>query len=108
MFTLLMPFFISMQPKLSTVIVNSKFPFTAQPHSIALVWQPTMSIFQCFLMVKIMVIYTKILLSRKTPKLLQNMNSKNFHVASDHSIQKIANKIRMDLDIATQKRIPKN
>ena len=102
-FTLLMPFFISMKPKISTVVVNSKFPFTVQPHSIVLVWQPTMSIFQYFLMVKIMMIYAKILLSRKTPKSLQNMNWKNFHVASDHCIQKIAYKIGMDVDIATQK-----
>ena len=87
-----------MQPKLSTIIVNSKLPFTAQPHSILSVWQPTMSIFQCFLVVKIMLIYAKILL-----KTLQTMNSKNFHVASDHSIQKIVNKIGMDVDIATQK-----
>ena len=50
-----------------------------------------------------MVIYAKILLSRKTPKLLQNMNSKNFHVASNYGIQKIANKIGMDVDTATQK-----
>ena len=103
MFNLLMPFFISMQPKLSTITANSKFPFTAQPHSIFLVWQPTMSIFQCFLVVKIMLIYAKILLSRKTPKSLQNMNSKNFHVTLDHSIQKIANKIGVEVDIATQK-----
>ena len=103
MFNLLMPFFISMQPKLSTITANSKFPFTAQPHSIFLVWQPTMSIFQCFLVVKIMLIYAKVLLSRKKPKLLQTMDSKNFHVASDHSIQKIANKVSMDVDIATQK-----
>ena len=48
------PFLISMQPKLSTVIVNSKFPFTAQTHSVVLVWQSTMSIFKCFLVVKIM------------------------------------------------------
>ena len=103
MFPLLMPFFISMQPKLSTVIVNSKFPFTARPHSIVLLWQPTMSVFQCFLVVKIMITYPKILLSRKMPKSLQIMNSKNYHVASDHSIQKIANKISMDVDTATQK-----
>ena len=92
-----------MQPKLSTITINSKFLFTAQPHSIFSVWQPTMSIFQCFLMVKIMLIYAKILLFRKTPKSLQTMNSKNFHVASNHSIQKIANKIGMDVDIVTQK-----
>ena len=97
-----------MQPKLSTIIVNSKYPFTAQPHSIFLVWQPTMSIFQCFLVVKIMLIYAKILLSRKTPKSLQTMNSKNFHVNSDHTTQEIANKISMDVDIATQIYIPKN
>ena len=98
-----MPFFTSMQPKLSTIIVNSKFPFTAQPHSIVLVLQPTMSIFHCFLVVKIVQIYAKILLFRKTPKSLQNMNSKNFHVTSNHSIHKIANKIGMDVDTATQK-----
>ena len=62
-----------------------------------------MSILQCFLVVKIMLIYAKILLSRKTPKSLQTMNSKNFHVASDHSIQEIAKKISMDVDIASQK-----
>ena len=28
---------------------------------------------------------------------------KNFHVVTNHSIQKIANKIGMDVDIATQK-----
>ena len=61
-----------------------------------------MSIFQCFLVVKIMMIYAKILLSRKTPKSLQNVNWKNFHVASDHCIQKIANKIGMDVDIDSQ------
>ena len=92
-------FILLMQPKLSTV----KFPFTAQPHSIVLDWQLTMSIFQCFLVVKTTLIYGKILLSRKTQKLLQNMNSKNFHETSHHSIQKIANKIGMDVDIATQK-----
>ena len=32
--------------------------------------------------------YAKILLSRKMPKSLQNMTSKNFHVASDYSILK--------------------
>ena len=30
--------------------------------------------------------------SWKTPTLLQNINSKNFHVVSDHNIQNIANK----------------
>ena len=62
-----------------------------------------MSIFQCFLLIKITLIYAKILLSRKTPKSLQNMNSKNFHVTSDHSMQKIANKIGMEVDIVAQK-----
>ena len=62
-----------------------------------------MSIFQSLLVVKIMLIYAKILLSRKMPKSLQTINWKTFHVASDHSIQKIANKIGMDADIATQK-----
>ena len=91
-----------MQAKLSTIIVNSKFPFTAQPDSIVLVWQPAMSIFKYFCAVKIMLIYAKILLSTKMPQSLQNMNSKNFHLASNHSIQKVANKIGMDVDIATQ------
>ena len=31
------------------------------------------------------------------------MNSKNFHVASNHGAQKIASKIGMDVYIATQK-----
>ena len=46
-----------------------------------------------------MLTYAKILLSRKMPKSLQNMNSKNFDVSSDHSIQKIANKIGIDIDM---------
>lgn len=58
-----------------------------------------MSIFECFFSVKIMLTYAKILLSRKMPKSLQNMNSKNFDVSSDHSIQKIANKIGIDIDM---------
>ena len=40
-------FLLLCNQSLSTVIANSKFPFTAQPHSTVLLWQPAMSIFQC-------------------------------------------------------------
>ena len=85
---------IDMQSTGSTFIFSWKFSFTEQLHSTTIDWQSTVSrashiFLDSFLVVKIMLIYAKILQSTKMSRSLKNLNLKNFYVASRQNLREI-------------------
>ena len=78
---------IDMQSTESTFILSWKFSFREQLRSTTFAWQSTASrnshiFLDSFVVLKIMLIYAKILQSTKMSRPLENLNLKNFHVAS--------------------------